>query len=432
MEGAADIVLIADGESALWRLGRRSLTERLAIQFARLGAGSVSVLCTPELEPRLREEASKAGKPWATFTSDAGELGERLGPDRPVVVASASEVADDRLLEHAMGMEAPAAFADSEAGPHGIGGLAVVPIGLLAEAGAEVFDRAAGLPGVRIADIAGLPRFWLAQRRNLKPFSLPVGSRENLHRARWSVLNAAGKGHQEWPVILFNRPVETMISRILCESPITPNQITVLSLLCGFAAAALLAWGALGWGLLACIATAILDGLDGRQARVQIRFSRYGELEHVGDKLVEIGWIVALGWHLSQPGGSAAPLIGAIAWTGLLFLDNFSGSFFRGRTGFLPDLATPLDSAIRLIAPRRNTNIVYLAIGGLLGHLAAAFWIAIAATLLVTLLHWTRVYFLLRQPPRQPWIAGAAGSRHERLWNALFGVPPAGMGKQTP
>ena len=224
-------------------------------------------------------------------------------------------------------------------------------------------------------------------------------------------------------MILFNRPVETLFSRYLTRLTITPNQITGLSVAAGLLAAAAIAVGFIWTGLGLCAATAVLDGLDGRQARVQIRFSKGGELEHVADKIVEAAWVAAFAWYVDRSGAGMWALWGGIVWFALILLANASGSFFRARRGFLPDLATPFDAMLRLIAPRRNTNLSYFALALLFGEPIGGYWAILAASAGFAALHWLRVFMLLRQPAAAPWLARDTDFADSPLADWLFGVP---------
>ena len=53
-----------------------------------------------------------------------------------------------------------------------------------------------------------------------------------------------------------------------------------------WAATFLFATGRLGWGTILALAVGILDGLDGKQARVKIETTKAGKLEHWFDALL--------------------------------------------------------------------------------------------------------------------------------------------------
>jgi hypothetical protein len=89
---------------------------------------------------------------------------------------------------------------------------------------------------------------------------------------------------------------------LVYRTPITPNQVTVLSTLVGFAAAGLWWHGApasMVWGGILLWASAILDGADGILARAKQQFSPLGRaLDGSADLLVALVVAVAAGHHL--------------------------------------------------------------------------------------------------------------------------------------
>jgi len=116
----------------------------------------------------------------------------------------------------------------------------------------------------------------------------------------------------------FERTVSLAITRRLCPTRITPNQMTLVSLAVGFACAPFFVSPARGYqvaGALLFLAHSILDGCDGELARLKFLESRWGALlDAVGDNTVHsvVFACMALGW--SRHTGSAWPLIlGAVA-----------------------------------------------------------------------------------------------------------------------
>jgi hypothetical protein len=100
----------------------------------------------------------------------------------------------------------------------------------------------------------------------------------------------------------FNRPLAYAFVALVYRTPITPNQVTVLSTLVGFAAAGLWWQGgpaSMVWGGILLWASAILDGADGILARAKQQFSALGRaLDGSADLLVALVVAVAAGHHL--------------------------------------------------------------------------------------------------------------------------------------
>jgi phosphatidylglycerophosphate synthase len=102
------------------------------------------------------------------------------------------------------------------------------------------------------------------------------------------------------------RPVSRVLARGFLSTTISPNQVTMLALACGLAAAALLVRGgaigaAVAGGLL--ILGVLLDNVDGDLARLRLQFSRFGEwLDSIGDEVVTLSVTAAMGLGLVRDG----------------------------------------------------------------------------------------------------------------------------------
>ncbi|RLD98156.1 MAG: hypothetical protein DRI92_04415 [Aquificota bacterium] len=256
-----------------------------------------------------------------------------------------------------------------------------------------------GLAGeVELVDLDTLPRYALELRRALRPYWVPVADQQDIKNAKKIMVEASGKGHQEWAVLVFNRPVEKFLTYFLCDWRITPNQITVVGTLIGCGATICFALGYFWWGILIALAAEVLDGLDGRQARIQIKTSKLGEYEHVLDKIVEISWMIALGWFFSDGFSDELYLWATLGWILFHNLDNLSYSVFRAKRGIVIDEASKLDAAIRLFASNRNNNILFLLVGLAIGFPLEAYWFIMAWSVLTPVVHWIRLVILLNRP----------------------------------
>lgn len=117
-----------------------------------------------------------------------------------------------------------------------------------------------------------------------------------------------------------NRRISLRVSRSLLETPITPNQMTLVAAVFGFAGiASVLAWGppALIPGAILVQIQSILDGCDGELSRLKYLRSRRGEwLDQVFDDLVNLGFFAAAGWTLFRAGSTTAgwlTLVGTVS-----------------------------------------------------------------------------------------------------------------------
>ena len=107
--------------------------------------------------------------------------------------------------------------------------------------------------------------------------------------------------------VLFNRRLSTLFTRLLVRTPLTPNQVTVLSFFVILPGAYLLSTGErmalIGAGLLIQLSFT-LDCCDGELARLRGLSSPYGAwLDGLFDRIAELALCLALGRALEHQSG---------------------------------------------------------------------------------------------------------------------------------
>lgn len=211
-----------------------------------------------------------------------------------------------------------------------------------------------------ILDISLLSTYNYDLRRHQTFIWLNIKDKKDNHRAKKILLDNAQKSVLDWPAWFIHRPIEKWIVYRICEWPITPNQITLINIIVAFIATYFFATGQMIWGLIFAIATGIIDGLDGKQARVKIMMSKIGKLEEVSDRIYEYSWYLAMAYHLNSQGYGTIPYI----LFGILFVlhaaDVFICALFKFKKGVQIDDAGQLERNFRWIGSRRNTNIFSL------------------------------------------------------------------------
>jgi hypothetical protein len=207
----------------------------------------------------------------------------------------------------------------------------------------------------------------------------------------WRILiDATQKGTLDWPAQVLHPVPENFLVRLLLPTPVTPNHVTVVSNLCAFAALALFWQGRLWPGVALALAVGVLDGVDGKLARVKLLYSRFGDrLDHVLDLIYEPLWYLAIGAFLS--GGRllslAPPATLSLGIVGLYFADRVATGLFKRCKGVELFDRAPVDRFFRTIGARRNTNVVILLTGLLAGSPLAALWAIFGLTALTTVFH---------------------------------------------
>lgn len=221
---------------------------------------------------------------------------------------------------------------------------------------ASVMTRAvAGDPAATRIAFSDLPVYAPNRRREIALVWARPDTPEGARSVGETLIAASQKGCLDWPARFLHPLPENLLVRLLAPTRVTPNMVTVFTGIVGVAAGAAFATGWLWIGLILALVTGPLDGVDGKLARTRVEFSKWGDLEHLLDKLLEYGWYLAVAWHFAQT--RASMLAFAIAALIILpaIVEAVQGEFFRRITGIQLDDAGTVERRLRLFAGRRNT-----------------------------------------------------------------------------
>jgi phosphatidylglycerophosphate synthase len=394
-------ILIADAPEALTELCGVNLLERLLRILQRLGFRSAIVFSTtPEI---IGAELAK--RSWAreqiTVHLASGPIGpltsqhvlEQSSSERFLVVP-ANIYCDARLLAAVCAKDSSAVLVDSDP-PEFARSLIRNPCGpalvtrdfLSALSPAAPFfeelKSKVDAGRIDIVDAAGQDDYVVNMRRRVRPvcFSAPAG--QNYRVAERVILDSAQNGTLDLPAYIHG-PIETAIISLLCKTRITPNQITIGGFFIGCSATAAFALGRVGLGILAALIFGIVDGLDGKQARVKIETTQRGKWEHHLDYFIENSWWAAIAFHLWRSGQFPNVFYFFALLVGSRLLHEFAKRRATMAQGRLLDDVAPFDRAFRLIAARRNVYVWILACGFLLDAFPQSYavicgWAAVSA-----------------------------------------------------
>jgi len=331
-----------------------------------------------------------AGELPATLAA-AAERGERF------LYLDASHLCDPRLLEALLAAHGTTACRCERDDKQRLraGLLLAADLRLWAEQGeAAVAERAATL---RPADI---DPFDPALRGPLLPYFMEVTSPADARRATRLLLSCQQKQVMDLPAEILHPPLENALTLLLLDTPVSPNAVTLVGALLG----ALVAW--LFWhgqflaGALLGFFVGVLDGVDGKLARMRLQFSRLGSYEDFIDYLYETSWYIALGFGLhALPGGLHAP-----AWAAAMVVADTADNIFYTLAGKWYgrsiDLFSPWDGRFRRIAGRRNVYNIMFIVGFAMGWPMATFAAATAWAVITAMVHAARLVAYGRQQAR--------------------------------
>jgi len=428
-----ECVILADDPGALVELCGISTLERLLRTLQRCGIERATVLSsTPD---PIAKELARPSWPRAELhltlcTRPAGpvrleqivDLWPRSSDAIPLLlVIPAGSVFDPRLLRALVSQNAPTVLVDSGVGPRIqalIGSAPDTARGKLCGPALLEYDWASvqnglleqglrnGLEHDSLAalDVSAQPSYYVSTRRKLRPFWFPAPSLSNRELAKRALLDSIQKGPTDIPA-WFHAPVETFLVSGLCKTPITPNQLTLFCNVVAWTVTVLLVTGHVAWGLGLALVVGVLDGLDGKLARLNLETSKAGKLEHFFDALFENSWWLALAWHLSVSG----KLPDAFSYLGLLIgaevlnaLARASIVRYYGKS--MSELGS-FDRIFRLVGGRRNIYVWILALGLILGTVAGAFkliacWEAVTAAIQLARAAWALWALRSQSAPR--------------------------------
>lgn len=387
-------LLLADDRHALVEVCGISLLDRLLRNLQRIGftramilsaqPGSIAAhLARPSWARTEITSAVRARKPGPLTVNEVCEF----APDEGLLIVSAGVYCDSRLLRALLSSRQTTLLLDSRPPPawspllqnaerHERGWLcqsAFVLLSWLRDHNhvEPLFEKLAQTKETMVVDVDKEPAYVVQMRRSIRPLWFPAPEEKNIALAEHLLLDAAQNGTLDLPAKV-HAPIETWIIARLCKTRVTPNQITLLTAVISGAVTVLFASGKLGAGTVLALAVGVLDGLDGKQARVKVETTKLGKREHVLDYMLELSWWAALAFHFT----STRQLPVAGWWFVLLFgsdlLDRLAKAAVKKRGRNLDDVST-IDRFVRLIGGRRNIYVWMLAAGLALGVADQAF-----------------------------------------------------------
>ncbi len=386
----------------LWGL---TLLERNIRELERLGYSEIHISTTEAIDPlghlihprpervTLTVAVADPGDPLAGLTA---LLREGRGP---VLALEGHALNDRRLLTLATRADRDIAVLPSFGlNPGGLGrlshtaGESPAPV-----AGPDL--RTALEEAVRSGAVAGhdLSRFdpYMDNlRREVPPYVLRVENEEQLNEAEGILKSTVHKGVLELVAKYIHPPLEFGMVKLIDRTEITPNQITVVWLLLAALTVPLFMTGHILLGCVIAATCGILDGVDGKLARLTLRFSKVGDrLDHVGGTLYDAIWYLALAYYFS--GGS---LDSAGARYSILLLVSYPihrivPGLFRTLHGREIYDYRRTDELVRLVSARMNNNVWLVMLGALVGRAREAYyamcvWMAVTAAWYVLRFLW--------------------------------------------
>jgi choline kinase/phosphatidylglycerophosphate synthase len=171
------------------------------------------------------------------------------------------------------------------------------------------------------------------------------------------------RGASDFFAHYINRPIENAILyRISDWRFITPNRLTIATNVLAWFVTYLFFSGSLALASILTFIVGILDGLDGKLARIRERETKLGRMEHPFDMLYEFSWLVALALFLSRTQGLLPLELCLFSLVFIAFYRFCYDQFSRTMKVSL-DIYGPFERAFRRVAGRRNIYNTYIFFG---------------------------------------------------------------------
>lgn len=379
------LLIVADLPEALTDLCGISLLERMRRLALHLGFREAIVLSNSvkAVAAHLANESWRHADVSLTFRERTGAkvtVGDildclvalRVASARRVLIVFADFYCDERLLRSLIDAQTDSAVIDSDppsiiapllenSDTHSSGPLLCAALlssewlsrknrdGTLME---EITsDLTAGC--VAPVDAARQQAYVGSMRRSMRPVFFPAPSLERRPLAERLLRDATQKGALDFPALV-HAPIEKWLVSHLCRTTITPNQITLGTGVLGLGVTLLYAGGYLWAGVLLALVIGILDGIDGKLARLKAQTTKLGKKEHDLDYLIETSWWAALAYHFHATSQIRYAYLIFFAFFVFDRLERLAKKAIQRRIGRNLDDFAPFDRLVRFVAGRRN------------------------------------------------------------------------------
>jgi len=378
------LLIVADSPEALTDLCGISLLERMRRIALQLGFREAMILSNSvkEVAAHVANESWHRADVSLTFRDRTGAkvtVGDildclaalKVASDGRILIVFAGFYCDERLLRSLADTQTNSALVDSD--PPSI----IAPLledsdghssGLLCaallssewlshknRAGTLVEEITSDIMAGRMArvDAARQQAYVRSMRRRVRPVFFPAPSLEHRPLAERLLRDATQKGALDFPALV-HAPIEKWLVSHLCRTSITPNQITLGTGVLSLCVTLLYAAGYLWAGVLLALAIGILDGIDGKLARLKAQTTKLGKKEHDLDYFIETSWWAALAYHFHATAQIPYAYLIFAAFFAFDRLERLAKQAVQRRIGRNLDDFAPFDRLVRMVAGRRN------------------------------------------------------------------------------
>jgi phosphatidylglycerophosphate synthase len=376
------VIVTADSPNALLELCGVSMIERTLRVLKRLGVSSVSIV---DPDTTILTALSKPSWPRSGLRID---FIDNLPDDDQLTLLVPGEIyCDARLLAALLKCSRPTALIDSHP-----------PTEMLPLLPARV-PTVVGKGESETLDAAQFDPYIGSMRRTIQPLWFAAPEPQYISLAERWIYDSAQKGTLDIPAI-FHGPIETWIAGGICRTRITPNQITFFSTLLGVVATIAFVRGEIWSGALMAAVFGVLDGVDGKLARIKVETTELGKWEHYIDHALEYSWWLALAYSLGKMGLIDYAWIYAALMIGGDLLGKIVTRPVKAHTGKPSHDFGSFERGLRLIGGRRNIYIWMLLLGLIAGFPGPVFAAVCCWSMMTAAIQAARAIYICNFTPR--------------------------------
>ncbi|MHA1870180.1 MAG: sugar phosphate nucleotidyltransferase [Promethearchaeota archaeon] len=261
----------------------------------------------------------------------------------------------------------------------------------------EAIQMAANENEAFIMDITEMETYVSKLRKDVKPYWIDIDTPEDLKRAGKMIVENASKNPSDLLATYVHKPIENKIVAKLAKHKITPNQVTIIVNIFAYLVTGLYFFNYLLAGIILAFIVGILDGLDGKLARVKMQTSLVGSMEHAYDLLYEFSWIAVFAWDIYTI--TNRPYYIMLGMLSIIFISFYRMIYdhFRKGAGRSLDDSGRFERVFRRFAGRRNLYNIPILIFVLLNEPWWAVWCIFIHAAITAIVYAQRSYVHLKQ-----------------------------------
>ena len=194
-----------------------------------------------------------------------------------------------------------------------------------------------------------------------------------LDREKWAKIQELQKGTHLMSRI--HKPLEDIIVYLLYDLTfISADHISVLTYILAAMVSYFFITQKIVFALILAVVVGILDGVDGKIARLRAKKTLIGKLEHSFDMLYEQAWYISFIWYLYTTTGAQTFLVLGFIW---ILSDSYVRHIYNTfwlATGKSLKYYEGLAKKVTFIDGRRSFYILHMIIWYLIGNIAYALY----------------------------------------------------------